>query len=249
MANDERENLREAARLCVAPVPDSSSRRRFLCAAAGALGSILAPSDLWAQTDQRGSPRLLASVPQTRRLDFRVLRNGSDFGKHSVVFTENGDELQVEIDIELRYQLGFLTLFRYVHHNTEVWRGGHLVSLDTKTDDDGTPYRVAYRAEGDKAVVDTPANRLVVPGGLIPTSYWNIATVNQKNLLNTQTGEISKVDAKEMGPDTNPARGAPGDARRYRMTGDLDLNLWYSQGVWVKIQFEIRGQDMEYVRL
>lgn len=248
MANGDRENLREVARLCVALVPDSSSRRRFLCTAAGTIGSILAPSNVWAQSDLGGSPRLLASVPQTRRLDFLVLRNGSDFGKHSVVFTENGDELQVDIDIELRYQLGFLTLFRYVHHNTEVWRGGRLVSLDTKTDDDGTPYRVSYRAEGDKAVVDTPANRHVVPVGLIPTSYWNIATVNQKNLLNTQTGEISKVEAMEMGPDTKPARGVPGDSRRYRMTGDLNLNLWYSQGVWAKIQFEIRGQDMEYVR-
>jgi hypothetical protein len=38
-------------------------------------------------------------------------------------------------------------------------------------------------------------------------------------------------------------------AERYRMTGDLTLDLWYTaEGEWASISFEARGAEVVYAR-
>ena len=132
-----------------------------------------------------------AAAPATSpgpALSFRVERGSDPIGTHTVSFTRKGDDLHVAIDIELAVSFGPITLFRYEHRNRETWRDGRLVALETATNDDGTEYQVSAKATEKGLEVTSSANgTFIAPAEIIPTSYWNPATVSQTQLLDTQS--------------------------------------------------------------
>ena len=190
-------------------------------------------------------PAKAATLPTPAgELDFQVLREGTPIGRHRVVFSQDGDRQVVEIAIDLEVKFAFFTLFRYQHRNREAWQDGRLVSIDTQTDDDGTAHWVRGRATADGFLVESDGGTVLAPATVIPTSYWHPATVEQTRLLDTQRGRLLDVQVERVGAD--PAARAK-EALRYRMTGDLELDLWYSAGGhWAKIAFQARGAEVRY---
>jgi len=209
--------------------------RQALCAGllAVVLGTLAAP--------------LAAALPATRELAFAILRNDDSVGYHSITFERRGEDLIVDIDINIEVRLAFLTLFRYEHENREVWRDGRLVSLDTWTDDDGTRYAVTARATPAGLRVEGADGTFLAPEETIPTSYWNPETVEQTRLLDTQRGRLLDVTIRPLGNDSVELGSAAVPASKYAVSGDLNLLVWYTpQGELAKIAFEARGAAIDY---
>lgn len=190
----------------------------------------------------------IASLPLGETLDFALLRDGKPIGRHLVTIRETGPTKQVDVAIDIEVKVLFLTVFQYRHRNREIWRDGRLVSLDTWTDDDGDTFEVTARATDQGLQVDGAEGRFVAPAEIIPTSYWHPATTAQTRLLDTQRGRILAVSVMPSGEDIIDAEGEPIEAKRYTVSGDLELTLWYgSQQNWVKTAFEARGAQVQYV--
>jgi len=190
----------------------------------------------------------LASAAMPAVLDFAVKRGDSTIGRHVVTLRRDEAELHVDIEIDLAVSLGFVTLYRYLHQSREVWREGRLVSLESRTDDDGARHRVSARAAAGGLWVETAEGRFLAPADILPTSYWNPATVRQTRLLDSQHGRLVDVRIDPAGEQAVEIGGRPLPARRYVMNGDLRMSLWYGPaGEWVKIAFETRGATVEYV--
>lgn len=192
-----------------------------------------------------------AALPETSPapdLSFRVERGGDPIGTHRINFTREGDALHVAIDIELAVSFGPLTVFRYEHRNRETWRDGRLVALETETNDDGKRYKVSATATDNGLEVTSSANgTFMAPADIIPTSYWNPATLTQTQLLDTQKGRLIDVDIEETGTREARADGRTIPVREYRMTGDLKLKLWYSPDMeWLNVIFTARGEEVDY---
>ena len=186
-----------------------------------------------------------AVVARGSGVGFTVLRDGSPFGTHQVSFRQEGEDLHVEIAIDLEVSLAFITLFRYEHRNHEIWREGRLVSIEARTDDNGTAYSVSGRATEAGFEVDGSEGRALLPAGILPTSYWHPKTVAQSQLLDTQRGRLIEVDVAPLGGEL--VRGTP--LERFRVSGDLKLDLWYdADGEWNKLVFTARGSDVVYKR-
>lgn len=181
-------------------------------------------------------------------LSFRVERGGTPIGTHTIEFTQQGDALHVAIDINLAVRFGPITVFRYAHSNRETWRDGKLVAIETETDDDGRRFSVSGRAtEKGFEVTSSESGTFVAPAGIIPTSYWNPATIEQTRLLDTQRGRIIEVQVSETATRETAIDGAAVPVREYEMTGDLKLKLWYSpQMEWLNVIFRARGSDVDY---
>lgn len=194
-----------------------------------------------------GVPALAATVPPARVIPFMVAMDGGPVGTHTLAFNRDGDRMVVDIDIRLEVG-SIITLFRYAHRNREVWENGRLVSLDTETDDDGTAYQVSGRASADGfRVTGGVEGDFVAPADVMPSSYWNIGTVDQTRVLDTQRGRMIDVATEQVGEETIEAAGTIVRANRYRMTGTLTVDVWYSYtGQWVKLAFNARGRDIEY---
>ena len=183
----------------------------------------------------------------TRELNFKVEREGGPMGSHTVKIRQEGARTFVDININLKVQLGPFTLFRYKHHNAEIWEGGRLISLATETDDDGTPYRVRGTATANGFEVEGSGGRLVLPANVLPTSYWRRESVQRAELLDTQRGVMVKVETKPEGTEMVQVGNKLVEAERFQSKGELVLTKWYDKaGNWVKLSFTARGSDIEY---
>lgn len=218
-------------------IPTLSLSRRHLLASAAALGAglvlpVAAPA---------------TPVPPSNLMAFSVWRKGSRIGEHRIAFRQEDDLLIVDIDINLQVAFGPITLFRYRHHNTEVWRGDRLIALDSQTYDDGDEFSLSVRESGDGLEVDGFSGRYSVPAETLSSSYWNPDTIYQSQILDTQRGFIMDVDTEWLGREQVLAGGRQTEADRYRITGDLDMEIWYSEpGQWVKLDFFARGSTISY---
>ena len=191
----------------------------------------------------------VASIPTDGGLDFRVLRGDSPMGEHRLSFMERDGELEVLVTIDLKVTVGPFTFFRYNHENREVWRDGQLVSLVTETNDDGDKYFVRAEQTPEGMRIETKNGSETVPTALLSTSYWNYEMVQAKRLLDTQKGKIREVSTRLIGDSDVWVDGEVIEARHYRMSGDLDLDIWYdANNEWVKTAFEINGEQIEYFR-
>lgn len=179
--------------------------------------------------------------------DFAILMDGSEVGRHTISFERQGEELHVRIAIDIEVSFGPITFYRYSHRNHEVWKGGQLVRLETETDDDGTEYRVLAKAGPEGLEVDGAEESFTAPADTLPTSYWQPATPEKTQLLDTQRGRLIEVETNRLGTDQITLPGGALQAAQYKMTGDLKLQMWYgATGELLKIAFEARGRDITY---
>ena len=182
-------------------------------------------------------------------LKFEIVRGDKVIGEHTLTFNRTPDEtLEITIDINLEVKIGPFTVYDYIHRNATVWRDGVLQRMRSTTDDNGEGYNVA---------IDLTTEHLqIVPGGgesytaarnLLPTTYWMFSTVTQQRLINSQTGEILEVEVQEIGRETVPGPDGPIAATRFRMDGDLEIELWYGDnGILASLAFSARGSDITY---
>ncbi len=192
--------------------------------------------------------RALARPAGDDALAFEATRDGRELGWHRLAFRAEGERLLVEIEISFEVAFGFLTLYRYHHRSREVWRGRHLVALDTTTDDDGERFAVRARADGGQLAVETAAGaRLTLPGDTPPTSYWRESTVERGRWLDSQSGRLVRSRVERLGEQEIEAAGRRVRATRYRLQGDLDCELWYHEQRWSKLRFQASdGSRIEY---
>ena len=209
-------------------------RRAFLAGIA-ASGALAAGGPAWAVALPR---------PGAREIAFDIQREGVSIGRHEVRFSRAGDLLEVDVDIDIVVNFAFIPVFRYRHRNHEAWRDGRLIALDSETDDDGTAYSVSVRQQAAGLRVSAAEGVFLAPADILPTSYWNPATIAQTRLLDSQHGRLLQVRPAFLGEEPL----AEAVARRYRLSGDLNLDLWYAKDEWVKIAFEARGAEVSYAR-
>lgn len=190
---------------------------------------------------------LPAPVPSRPPADivFDVYRNDTAFGHHIVRFDEApSGGLAVDIDIELTASFGPVTVFRYEHEAEEIWRNGRLETLNAATFKNG---------EWDRIDVDRVDRRTLKIddgeiGALPPSSHWRGYGVGTGAILNTETGAPMSVEIEDLGVERIETATGWVEARRIRMTGTLQVDLWYDDtGRWVGCAFEARGQTIRYV--
>ncbi len=214
------------------PLPVSTAATVALCAA-GLLG--LAASNADASPERTGT----GAGEDPSSLAFSVLRKGDMIGSHSIDFTRRGEDLIVDIDIDLKLKFAFITVFRYEHRNREIWRGNRLISIDTRTDNDGTEHWITGRAEKDGFKIKSDSGEALLPADVLPSSYWHPDTRNAKALLNTQTGTLADIQVTpESDPSYVPMPWGQQAAQAFKVSGDIDLNLWYDgRGCLLKLNF------------
>lgn len=174
---------------------------------------------------------------------FEILRKGEPIGFHLIALKAAADETRVTTRVEMRVRFGPLPVYGYRHEAFEVWRGGALQTLVSRTDDNGLEMSLSLRRKGDRYLVDGTAYRGEAPPGAEPSSYWNRAVVDASTLINSQNGEIIPVAASYEGVTAAPD-GTPGD--HYRIVGTVALNVWYAGDRWIGSDFLIEGEELTY---
>ena len=223
-------------------MPEQTIARRELLIGGGVLAmvpGVLAPAGAHAAQP----------VPATDRLGFDIMRKGSSLGSHVVDFATQGSRLAVQVEVKLIYKLLGITLYHYAHHCTEVWDSGQIVALDSRTDDNGTPCRLTARREAAGLVIEaTGIQRYTAPANALPATHWN-----QRELdgpwINTQNGKLLRPHVAPAGAETIPAAGGRTlNARRFDLSGDVQMVMWYDRIGWAGLSFTRGGSPIRYER-
>lgn len=191
-----------------------------------------------------------AQAGQAGTYDFRVLRNGSPIGHHKVTVRQDGPRTEVTVDIALRVTAaGILTLYRYLHQSREVWDGDRLISLVSTTDNDGEAEYLNATAVAEGLQVDGSGFKGLLPADTMPTSYWHRDFLNRDTIMDSQNGRRIELAVTPERFEMASALRDETPARRYRLTGDVELTLWYDRdGRWVKTAFPAKdGSQIEYL--
>lgn len=178
-------------------------------------------------------------------LRFEVMRDGLPFGRHVITIFRDGDRIEVENTAGATVAMGPFVLFRYAYRSREIWEGDQLRRISAWTNDDGKEMSVTAEWDKEGLRMSGPDGQAVLPPSVLPTSFWTMAVAKSPILLDTQTGQLARVTSHPLG--TKP--GHDGDLLGYRLTGDLNSELWYdSRGLLAKAHFKARGSSFDYVR-
>ncbi len=142
-------------------------------------------------------------------------------------------------------------MYRYNHRGQEIWNGNTFESIATQTDDNGARY--ALKAKHDpngvsvvREVAPPPRSRATIrdfqqagpkqvtmPASTLPTTHWNLNQVKQSAVLNSQNGDLAKVQITQ-GPETiKTTSGKTLEANRYSYSGDVQMDQWFDdRGRW-----------------
>lgn len=194
-----------------------------------------------------------AGIPQSNEIVFDILRNGKPFGSHVLTFDKSGDEVQVNVDIEMKYKLGPLTLFKYEHDNTEIWKDGLLQRVETKTNDDGKDLWLKASYDDGNINITSSSGEYTGTKDLMTTSYWTMDMMSQDEILNTQYGRIHNVEIEDLGVVEKEIAGQRFKAHKFNfidLDDDREAIFYYEVNTkqWVGLELSIRGSNLEYVR-
>ncbi len=182
-----------------------------------------------------GPAPALADAPATRV--FRILRNGSDIGRHALTARAIPGGFEIEIDIEIVVRILGIAAYRYELTNREVWERGRLQRLDSRANDDGDRHRLAIRRTGDTLEIDGSAASGTAPGDAATTSYYVPDFLERRPWISTQTGALLDVSV----------RRAQGGGRAYAVSGALETRLVYdARDEWIGSEFDAGGELARY---
>ncbi len=191
----------------------------------------------------------LGGIPENNQLAYEIIRKDKRIGFQTLDFRrDDKDQLLVDVYIRIDLKFGFITLFRYIHANQEVWKDGALQSIVSKTYNNGKDEMVDLRRQGDGLQGQGTKAVTPVSAPILTTSYFNPNFIRQNALLSTQDGRVLDVEISNLGLETVPTQDGVTEAVHYELTGDLRLNIWYTPaGQWVRTEFKL-GSDTITIR-
>ncbi len=185
---------------------------------------------------------------------YSVERKGKPIGDYRLSFEEN-ETGGFSVDVSMQLQLRVLGLFNYdfSYRAEEHWQGpDRLLAMTVSIDDDGDRRALRFERRADglyRLGDDSSATRL--GDRLLTSNHWHPQLVQQAQLLNTLTGDVSRLDVQLEAEEQLQVGARQVTALRYRLGGDLDDTLsWYDlQGRWLGMEFSARDGSRILVRL
>jgi hypothetical protein len=93
------------------------------------------------------------------------------------------------------------------------------------------------RTAGERLTVTRPEGRDEHQGCLMSFAYWDPRILSATQLLNSQTGKLVPVEIEPRGTELVEVLGRRRPAERHRIAGEgLQIDLWYSDGLWVALE-------------
>jgi hypothetical protein len=191
-------------------------------------------------------------VPASDALAFRLIRHGSDIGRHTLTFERQGDALTVRVTVDALVTLLSIPIVRYSHRAVEVWRARALASVTSETIKNGRrEWMSARRGSDGLEVLGSQTQRYIAPEPAGCTSYWNRRLLNFP-MISLEDGVLLRPTVVEERAENIPlASGGTIPADRYNLSGPFKVDLWYDRtGTWASLGLSAAdGSYVHYERL
>jgi hypothetical protein len=172
-----------------------------------------------------------------------------DVGRHVITFSCEDDDLLVETTIAGEVKVLMVPLFKRDGTYREVWRGDRLIAFDSRIVDNGEVYEVRASADAERTIIEGRRGRIEAPPSVVSNHPWNHAVIDRTLLFDAQRGRLQQVEVTPEGIETVTVAGHEVAAQKYRITGDLERELWYDKaGDWLQSRLEHNGAKITLTR-
>ena len=184
-------------------------------------------------------------------MEYRIDHSKYDtIGSHVVTFSQNGEDLVVDVAIDIKVKILFFTGHSVTSKRRETWRDGRLVAYQAHTDENSELFDVTARSEGGRLVIEGPEGRAEADGAVFPTHPWNPEIVEATVMMDTKTGKLLKVSVAPAGAETIEVAGRAVETTKYKVTGDIERELWFdTAGNWIRLRFLNDGETLTFTRV
>ena len=179
--------------------------------------------------------------------NFDAVLNDKVIGQHTFIY-ENEKTIS---NANFKFEYLFMD-FIYQHKSTETWQEGCLKTISSKTDDDGDLYEVSGHIGTDRFLVTTNNKTSELPSCVMTFAYGNPKILEQKKLMNSQSGEYLDVDIQFIREENHIVKGEDILTDLWQIEaniddGDLLIHLWYDKNMnWVSLKSQTPIGDMLY---
>lgn len=176
-----------------------------------------------------GASASRAADPETRH--FQIFVDNRPAGSYFMTIDNRDDGTTVvsaRADVRIRY---LLVSYHYAYRGTEVWKQGKLATLTSSSDDDGKRFSVAAQTDGESLRVNVNGAESRMPDDVWTTSCWRLPDAKHRNgaitVLDVDTGRQIAGNMSYVGTGQLNIAGQVEQCVHYRVTGGIQLELWY----------------------
>lgn len=193
-----------------------------------------------------GGASALAADPVVLTYDIR--KDGENIGRETVRIVSQDGRAMVDVETHTRARVLFLD-FHYDHERHEEWRDGALVRMTAETDDDGTVSRLQATAAADGWDFTVNGKSTHRAGDLLPLTLWGRSLLTKAELFSVIDAQPYRIAVASLGRENLSVGSATQSCEHFRMSGDVERELWYGQdGYLVRTTFRRAGYPIEMVR-
>jgi hypothetical protein len=184
----------------------------------------------------------LRAEPDVQHLSYAIMRNGLQIGQHDMDINRDGEAVTVDVRTHIAVKVMFITAYSFSYVGRETWAQNHLVSFQSRTNDNGTPHAVSASAGADKTMIVADGMTISAMGNVIPASLWNLAFLTRTEFFHTETGLLLRISFLDLGNEQLSTRMGPRLAHHYKLTGGLERDLWFDPN-GAPLRYQLRGSD------
>ena len=189
-------------------------------------------------------------VAKAQTWDFAVSMNGKPIGTHQFILTD-AESNQKVLKSEANFNIKILSInfFQYHHQANELWENNCLQKLEANTQENGKTTIVKGTQEKNSFKVSAPKPLDINAECVMTFAYWNPRILQQKQLLNPQTGDYLASNISSLGQETILVKGQNIKAEHYKInTSKFKIDIWYGQNdEWLALQSLTEDGRIDYV--
>ena len=139
-------------------------------------------------------------IPKNGEVKFDVMRKNKVIGSHEITFAENNGVLLVETNIDIEVKVLFISAYTFSHQSTETWINGNFTKIVAHSDfEDEREYFIKGQDNNDSFLASGMDGKLELDKNILPSNFWNIDVLKQKEIFDTQKGVVRTIDVEDLG--------------------------------------------------
>jgi hypothetical protein len=173
-----------------------------------------------------------ARAAELETRDFALRVDGKPAGQaHMTIHKQDDGTTQVSCDTDVEVRILVVKKYTYSYRGREVWKDGRLQRFASRTDDDGKQFTVSAAAEEGGLRLKVNGEERLVSADSWLTSYWTLPQPKLRDgaipLIDADTGRDLECRLQFIGAEDVPVAGRVQKANHYRLTGKVQVDLWY----------------------
>ncbi len=199
-------------------------------------------------------------IPKNGKVKFEVIRKNNVIGTHEIEFKEKNDILLVETNIDIEVKVLFVKAYEFNHQSTETWINGNFTKIVAHSDfEDEREYFITGEDDGDSFFASGMDGKLELDKNILPSNFWNIDILKQKELFDTQKGIVRTIEVEDLGYEKIKINGDKIKCKKFTFNASRnpkdkgpfpEYTLWYDENnELMKFEFQDKRRGNKIITI